>query len=190
MTPHAIRLASVAPQPWRNGGGRTRELYAWPAADAWHVRISVADVDRDGDFSAYAGVTRWFTVVDGAGVSLAFGDRTVDLVRGDAPLRFDGADAPFCQLVDGPTRDLNLMLRGVEGAMVAASDHRPWSPAGRSCGLYAATPGVCHAADGRHRVDAHTLLWFDVPPPVLRFAADVDDGSTAAWWLQHSGDRR
>ena len=37
------------------------------------------------------------------------------LTRNDAPLAFDGAAPTGCRLIDGPTRDLNLMLRGVGG---------------------------------------------------------------------------
>ena len=44
MTLHTVALSSATPQAWRNGGGVTRELLAWPAADAWRVRVSVADV--------------------------------------------------------------------------------------------------------------------------------------------------
>lgn len=186
-TPRPVALASITPQPWRNGGGSTRELYAWPARGDWRARISVADVARDGPFSAYPGVTRWFAVIDGAGVDLEFASGNMRVLHGAPPLRFAGEEAPACRLVGGPTRDLNLMLRGVDGAIVAAVDHRPWSPAGVACGLYASVGGVCHVSDGRHRVEAHTLLWFDARPPVLRFAADADDGSPIGWWLQHGG---
>ena len=123
MTPRIVSLATLTPQPWRNGGGRTRELYAWPPGGEWRARISVADVTRDGPFSSYPGVTRWFAVVDGAGVELAFANEAVRLLRDAPPLRFDGGEAPECRLVDGPTRDLNLMLRGIDGAIVAAVDY-------------------------------------------------------------------
>ena len=54
---------------WRNGGGRTRELLAWPDAADWKVRVSVADVESDGPFSAFPGVQRWFAVLEGAASS-------------------------------------------------------------------------------------------------------------------------
>ena len=38
-------LAGAAAQPWRNGGGITRELLAWPvASDQWALRVSVAQI--------------------------------------------------------------------------------------------------------------------------------------------------
>ena len=66
-----VRLIDVPGQAWRNGAGVTRELLARPSAADWRVRVSVADIDRDGPFSAYPGVERWFTVLKGTGVDLA-----------------------------------------------------------------------------------------------------------------------
>lgn len=186
MTPCTIALDSVRPQPWRNGGGITRELLAWPSPDDWNARLSVADIDADGPFSALPGVVRWFAVVQGAGVELDFGTGWRRIRRTDPPLRFEGDAAPMCRLVDGPTRDLNLMLRDADGAMTLAIDHRPWSPAGKACGLFAAVDGVCHADARRERVPARTLLWYSAPPPVLRFAADLDTGAPVGCWVQWS----
>ncbi|HZW73458.1 MAG TPA: HutD family protein, partial [Caldimonas sp.] len=43
-----MRTADVAAAPWKNGGGVTRELLALRPGGDWRVRISVADVARDG----------------------------------------------------------------------------------------------------------------------------------------------
>jgi len=186
MTPHAVPLDSVQPQPWRNGGGTTRELLAWPQGAPWNARVSVADIDADGPFSAFPGVERWFAVIEGRGVELDFGEANQRITRDDQPVRFDGARAPMCRLLDGPTRDLNLMLRGARGAMVPAVDHRPWSPAGEACAFFAAVDGVVYAPAGRERVPARSLLVYTPPPATLRFAADSDTGATVGWWLQWS----
>ena len=37
-----IRCADTQPQPWRNGGGLTRKLLAWPPGAGWQVRISAS----------------------------------------------------------------------------------------------------------------------------------------------------
>ncbi|MEN9892031.1 MAG: hypothetical protein RLY78_2326 [Pseudomonadota bacterium] len=78
----------------------------------WQLRLSVADITRDGPFSSFPGITRHFAVLEGAGVRLHWPDRQTLLTPQDAPLCFDGADAPDAQLPAGPTRDLNLMVRG------------------------------------------------------------------------------
>ena len=46
MKPIIVRLDEIAPQPWRNGAGQTRELLRYPADDSvpWQCRISVADI--------------------------------------------------------------------------------------------------------------------------------------------------
>ena len=58
MTLAVVEVARVTAQAWRNGGGVTRELLTWPAAQAWALRISVADIERDGPFSAFPGIER------------------------------------------------------------------------------------------------------------------------------------
>lgn len=114
----------VPPTPWKNGGGQTRELLRWPAqgptSTDWRLRLSLADIAADGPFSAFPGVTRWFVVLQGEGVALALpgGEHLQRL--GDAPLCFDGGAAPGCRLLGGPTRDLNLMLQGLAGELIAA----------------------------------------------------------------------
>lgn len=115
-----IDADALPPMPWKNGGGVTRELLRWPMSGDWRLRLSVADIDLDGPFSAFPGVTRWFVVLDGAGVRLNCAGLERVLRPGDAPLRFDGAAAPDCRLLAGPTRDLNLMLRGMQGELRAA----------------------------------------------------------------------
>ncbi|HEU6455884.1 MAG TPA: HutD family protein, partial [Roseateles sp.] len=48
-----VSAADVQPQAWKNQGGTTRELLAWPHAHDWALRVSVARVDRNGPFSAF-----------------------------------------------------------------------------------------------------------------------------------------
>lgn len=188
MTAVLVRADDVPPQPWSNGGGTTRELLCRPDGRDWRLRISVADVDRDGPFSPFPGVERWFTVLKGRGVVLHFDRRAVKLTRLDEPLRFDGAAAPGCTLVDGPTRDLNLMLRGCDGALTLVGDGVGWTPAATMAGLFAAVAGRCDADGTMHEVPAYSLLWFDVAPQHLRFSAGERPAATAGWWIA-AGDR-
>jgi len=127
-----IEADRITPQPWKNGGGCTRELLRdadTPVGgdDHWRWRISLADIEVDGPFSPFPGVQRWFAVVAGAGVELDFGMRRSRLDASDDALAFDGTHAPACRLLAGPTRDLNLMLRGVRGVMRRAAPGVPWA---------------------------------------------------------------
>jgi environmental stress-induced protein Ves len=115
MNWHFVHLDDIVAAPWRNGGGTTRELLAWPHKDDWSVRLSVAEIASDGPFSAYPGVMRWFAVLSGAGVTLRVGGGEQRLDARSEPLRFDGATPVDCRLVSGATQDFNLMLRGRDG---------------------------------------------------------------------------
>jgi environmental stress-induced protein Ves len=140
---HIARLQDTRSQPWRNGGGVTHELLAWAperAAGAhqadntqqtdWAVRVSVADITQDGPFSAFPGIDRCFTVLQGAGVVLTLRGADLRLTPDSEPLAFDGADAPGCRLISGATRDLNLMVRQSTGRawMQRAVPGRAWDP--------------------------------------------------------------
>lgn len=185
--PTGLRLIgaeSVAPQAWRNGGGQTRELLAWPAGADWRVRISRADIEADGPFSAFPQVERWFTVLQGAGVVLSFGDTLHRLAPGDAPLRFDGAAAPGCRLLDGATQDLNLMLRGGTGVMRPARAGEGWSEAFAMRGLYTTVAGLWRAGQQSCAVAAHTLLWAATGNSgAWTFEAEQPGTVACAWWL-------
>ena len=166
-----VRTADVAPQPWKNGGGVTRELLALPAGRDWRVRdwrvrVSVADVASDGDFSSFAGVV---LTVDGREHRCTRDD--------DEALAFAGDARTSCRLIDGATRDLNLMLRGVRGALARVVVGRAWQPRRRACGLYASAPGNVRGGDeAQAPMPAHALRWWPAAPAAIAF-----DG--AGWWL-------
>lgn len=119
-----LRAADRAATPWKNGGGVTREVAAWPPGadlDAFDWRVSLADVAADGPFSAFPGVDRVLTLIAGDGLALEIEGRTVRLEPG-APFAFPGEAAVAARLAAGPIRDLNVMVRrGAWTARVA-----PW----------------------------------------------------------------
>lgn len=117
-----VELDDVPATPWRNGGGTTQVLLAWPHADEWRARISIAAVTSDGPFSRYPGAERWFSVVEGAGVRLQVGGGTQILTSDSEPFRFSGHADVECTLIAGPTRDLNLMSVPGAGRMVRVHD--------------------------------------------------------------------
>jgi uncharacterized protein len=181
--PQLRHLCDVPVQRWRNGGGVTCELLAVPPGEDWRWRVSLAEIARDGPFSPFPGVQRWFAVVEGAGVELDFHGAGMRCLRNHKPLLFDGAMAPFCRLLAGPTRDLNLMLRGgAKGAMHRAHAGEPWRPTTNQAGLYT-TAAVRLLADGDVdcEVPVETLLWFHVAPATLRLDGPRE---AVAWWLE------
>lgn len=108
-----LRAADRVATPWKNGGGVTREIAAWPPGaglDAFDWRISLADVAADGPFSAFPGVDRVLTVIAGDGLVLEIEGRPVRL-EPSAPLAFPGEAAVAARLTAGPIRDLNVMVR-------------------------------------------------------------------------------
>ncbi len=124
-TPEQLALAALAPQPWKNGAGLTREIAIEPrgagSAD-FDWRISVAEVARDAPFSAFAGIDRCITLLRGAGMRLASVDGSVDhrLEQALAPFRFSGDLALNATLIDGACSDFNVMTRrGVWSADVS-----------------------------------------------------------------------
>lgn len=184
-TMRQLSTRDVAPVPWRNGGGFTRELLAWPSPQDWRCRLSVADIAGDGPFSAYPGVVRHFVVLDGDGVALDFADRpAVEQRPGDAPLVFDGAAAPGCRLLGGPVRDLNLMRRGGRGALQPVDG--PWQPPRHSlAGLFTRVAGTWRSGPDARALPARTLLTAD-PADGVRWTFEPDAPTALpGWWFCH-----
>jgi hypothetical protein len=113
MLPTIIRVDEVPAVAWRNGGGVTRELLAWPDPRNWLLRVSVADIGASGPFSAFPGVDRWFAVLSGDGVRLdTAGAPPVELTADqDALHAFRGDLATHCTALGATTRDFNLMAQ-------------------------------------------------------------------------------
>lgn len=110
LTPADGRL-----MPWKNGGGTTLELAVDPPGatleTGFRWRLSSAEVGVSGPFSPFPGLERWLLLLEGAGLDLDFGPRgRVRLDDPRTPLRFSGDWPAAATLVDGPCRDLNLMV--------------------------------------------------------------------------------
>ncbi len=139
----------VHAQPWRNGGGCTRELLVWPTAQHWLFRVSLAQVAQDGPFSAFPGIERWIALVEGNGMTLRFASGCERLSIGQEPLRFDGALAPGCALHRGAITDLNLMVDRSRGSgLLASADGQEWNDGSQWRGVFAASPCTLHMGSG------------------------------------------
>jgi environmental stress-induced protein Ves len=108
-----LPLADYRAMPWRNGAGVTLEIARDGIAEhdfAW--RLSLATVAASGPFSVFAGYRRAVTLISGNGFRLditAQPPATLDVMGATAV--FAGDVATQCTLIDGPCRDLSLMVR-------------------------------------------------------------------------------
>ena len=118
-----IRYAELKAHPWRNGGGVTREVARHPRTpslrtapqdtgqdNAWDWRVSIAEVSKAGPFSAYAGMDRVLTVIDGDLLLLSV-DGAEHPLEKYRPFRFSGDADSAGALPTGDIRDLNVITR-------------------------------------------------------------------------------
>lgn len=125
MSVQILRAADRVARPWRNGGGATFEVAAFPdGADlaSFDWRVSLATVAQAGPFSAFPGVDRLMLVLDGRlELEIAGGVRLV-LDDGNAAASFPG-DADVRALAPvRPVTDFNVMVR--RGAFTASLERR------------------------------------------------------------------
>lgn len=109
LLPAASRTAT----PWRNGGGVTTEVAAFPEGAGladFDWRVSIARIDADGPFSAFPGIDRTLALLSGGPVTLTGPDWEETLLSGSPPVIFDGAD-PVAARIAAPSTDLNVMSR-------------------------------------------------------------------------------
>ncbi len=129
-----VPAAQFRASRWRNGGGITWEIAHGRFADGpeaeWHWRFSLAEITAPGPFSAYPGIDRCLTVVSGAGIELRIDQAPPRRLGPGEDIEFPGEAAVGCELLAGPTRDLNVMVdrrvariapgRGAEGIEAGA----------------------------------------------------------------------
>jgi uncharacterized protein len=107
------RWADLRATPWRNGGGTTYEIAAEPEGSDladFDWRVSIAEVAAPGPFSAFAGVDRSLTLIDGPGLELTI-DGVRHVLQPLETVRFAGESMTVGAIPYGPTRDLNVMTR-------------------------------------------------------------------------------
>jgi environmental stress-induced protein Ves len=142
-----LRGVDLVAAPWKNGGGVTREVAAFPAGsglDAFVWRVSIADVAQAGPFSRFGGIDRTLVLLSGAGMLLDEAQGPTHTLTQPLDIaRFAGETAIDARLVDGATRDLNLMVR--RGA--ATGELEVWRSEGA-------------AATQHHRLSADVVLLF------------------------------
>lgn len=112
MRVRRLTRADYRRMPWRNGGGWTTEIARAPVdGDDFDWRVSIAEIGADGPFSAFPGCARSLVLLEGAGVELRIDGSPLLLDRRGQVVDFDGEAPVRCRLLDGPTRDFNVITR-------------------------------------------------------------------------------
>ncbi len=162
--------------PWKNGGGMTREVVCWPpgaSLDTFHWRVSIATIARDGPFSAFPGIDRVITLLEGGGVHLTSDDGRIDH-RLDTPMQpyaFAGEASVHARLLADVCEDFNVMARRA-ACRAQVRVVRQAGEVSAPQGLLLVTQGVWSAQiagqDAQSLPVPHGLWW---------------DGAMAAWQL-------
>lgn len=114
-----VRASELRKEPWKNGGGSTKELMRLPAnasLDNFDWRISIAEVKTEGPFSIFPNIERNITLLKGESMVLN------NNITGQAhtlnplcPYDFSGEDDISATLPHGETEDFNVMVRQDSG---------------------------------------------------------------------------
>ncbi|MFK3662816.1 environmental stress-induced protein Ves [Scandinavium sp. NPDC088450] len=98
---------------WKNGAGETRELCCFPPATRdFNWRASIASIAGNGEFSAFPGVDRVITLLEGGEVTLDGGTAFRHTLKRFQPFSFAGEQTVRAQLSEGQmSMDLNIMTR-------------------------------------------------------------------------------
>jgi environmental stress-induced protein Ves len=110
-----MRAENYRRMRWKNGGGETAEIAVSPEGaglDDFGWRVSMAKVEAGGPFSAFPGVDRTLSILEGEGIVLDIeGRQPVTLTGASAPYSFAADAATNAELLVGPITDLNVMTR-------------------------------------------------------------------------------
>ncbi|HEX7387750.1 MAG TPA: HutD family protein [Castellaniella sp.] len=102
-------------QPWKNGGGLTRQLAIHPDSanpDDCIWRVSAAEINTSGPFSIWSGYDRILMMTDGDAIQLTRTDTGGVTHMGPGSRLYFAGETPYtAELLGGPAHDFNLMLR-------------------------------------------------------------------------------
>lgn len=162
-------LSQIAPSPWKNGGGSTREIACFPpgaAMDRFGWRISVATIAQAGPFSAFAGIDRQIMLLDGDGVQLTAPQAGIDhaLQPRWQPFAFSGDVALDCRMLGGTSTDFNVMTRRGQWAAQVDVLTTATTAGASSAGLVMVLQGTWQQADGTILHAGHGLCWSSAVP--------------------------
>jgi environmental stress-induced protein Ves len=174
---HCFERDELIATPWKNGGGMTQEIACSPAPADLHSfdwRLSIAHISSDGGFSAFPGVDRVITLLEGAGVHLSSPAGGIDhaLSTPLTPFAFAGEAAVQARLLGPHCHDLNVMTRrGVWQAQVSIIREARL--------ILPASAGMLLAMHGRWQV--HGVADVGLPAPTYTVHA-----RSGLWWKNQS----
>lgn len=179
-TLHRFDLDRLPATPWKNGGGRTREIACWPPGaglEDFGWRCSVASIEADGPFSAFAGVDRQILLLAGDGVQLQGEglDHRLDVPL--QPFAFAGEAALRCTRLGGASTDFNVMTRRGRVRAEVAVHAQAVRLAGSPHGLLLAVSGTWRTGAAAPLAPCQGLWWADAIGPAE--AVPQDDGGDA-----------
>ena len=115
-----ISLATAPKKMWGQAQGKVREIASGKldadgalvpeTSNDWDWRLSVASIEKSGDFTPYDGFDRTLTVIAGELLELTI-DGTKHAVELYRPLKFAGGSATNAALPTGDVLALNLITR-------------------------------------------------------------------------------
>ena len=155
---------------WRNGLGWTREIHAGSlsAREGWDWRLSIAEIEADGPYSAFPGVEREQVLLSGNGLALDFGDgHERVLAPPHGRLRFRGDETVEARLRGSRVEVFNLMWQ--PGRVTPRLWHRPLV----GSMLLFVDPGAAWAV---HLISGRATVLDDGPA----FALDMGDSALLA----------
>jgi hypothetical protein len=127
-------------------------------------------------------------VLDGDGVRLRTAGRAPAIVQAsdEALHAFPGDDATDCELLGGPTRDLNVMRRRLDATVTIRSLRSAVELCSQAQGLGCFAGDAVELATGPgslHALQRHALAWLDNPARATlnwRVTAPAPRG----WWIE------
>lgn len=109
-----LRAKDRVATPWKNGGGTTSEVIAFPPGagfDDFGWRVSIARVETSGPFSKFSGIHRHLAMLKGCVRLKIAGRETLELSPETQPVNFPGDVPTEAEMIDGAATDLNVMTR-------------------------------------------------------------------------------
>ena len=193
MAVQQFAVERLPAMPWKNGGGVTREIVCVPAGaglDEFDWRVSIATIAASGPFSAFPGIDRVITLLQGGGVHLRSRDGAIDhrLDTPLAPFAFPGEAVIDAQLLAGECRDLNVMTRRGRCRAQVLVQRVAGELASSHAGVLLAVGGRWHAASehGAHDLAAGEGLWWQAEHAAWRLRPNTTDAALIAIQLESS----